>query len=253
MNDYIEIQDHYDRGTSHASSGSLVGAGVFSGVMTRVYLWMAAALAITAGTAFLTISSPTLLQMIYGQPLVIWIFFAAELLLVISLSTAINRMSPTVATSIFLAYAAVNGFTLSSIFFVYSIGTITQAFAASALTFGAMSIFGATTKKDLSGLGGILIMALIGLIVASVINIFWANSTMDAIITYAGVFIFVGLTAYDTQKIKAMTSAVEDSVVNGYGDASMPRKIAIIGALTLYLDFINLFIYILRLLGRNRD
>ena len=253
MNDYIEIQDHYDRGTTHASPGSLVGAGVLSGVMTRVYLWMAAALAITAGTAFLTISSPTLLQMIYGQPLVIWIFFAAELLLVISLSTAINRMSPTVATSIFLAYAAVNGFTLSSIFFVYSIGTITQAFAASALTFGAMSIFGATTKKDLSGLGGILIMALIGLIVASVVNIFWANSTMDAIITYAGVFIFVGLTAYDTQKIKAMTSAVEDSVVNGYGDASMPRKIAIIGALTLYLDFINLFIYILRLLGRNRD
>ena len=253
MNDYIEIKDHYDRGTYQASSGSMTGAGLLSGVMTRVYIWMAAALAITAGTAFLTISSPALLQMIYGRPLVIWIFIAAELLLVISLSTAINRMSPTVATAIFLAYAAVNGFTLSSLFFVYSIGTITQAFAASALTFGALSIFGATTKKDLSSLGGILFMALIGLIIASVVNIFWANSTMDAIITYAGVFIFLGLTAYDTQKIKAMTSAVEDSVVNGYCDAAMPRKIAIIGALTLYLDFINLFIYILRLFARNRD
>lgn len=247
MNDYIEIQDHYDRG-SYARSTSVPGTFSFSSVLTRVYVWMAAALALTAGTAFLTANSPALLQMLYGNPIAIWIFFAAELILVISLSTAINRMSPAVATTIFLVYSAVNGFTLSSIFFVYSLGTITQAFAASGLTFGAMSLVGATTKRDLSGLGGILIMALIGLIIASVINIFWANSTMDAIITYAGVFIFVGLTAYDTQKIKQMSAAVEYS-----SDAAMPRRYAILGALTLYLDFINLFLYILRLFGRGRD
>lgn len=247
MNDYIEIQDHYDRG-SYVRSTSAPRTFSFSSVLTRVYVWMAAALALTAGTAFLTANSPALLQMLYGNPIAIWIFFAAELILVISLSTAINRMSPAVATTMFLVYAAVNGFTLSSIFFVYSLGTITQAFAASSLTFCAMSLVGATTKRDLSGLGGILIMALIGLIIASVINIFWANSTMDAIITYAGVFIFVGLTAYDTQKIKQMSAAVEYS-----SDAAMPRRYAILGALTLYLDFINLFLYILRLFGRGRD
>ncbi len=252
-NDYIEIQDHYDRGEYARSTTSASSASTFSGIMSRVYLWMTAALMLTAGTAFLVASSPALLQMLYGNPIAIWIFFAAELILVISLSTAINRLSPTVATTLFLAYAAVNGFTLSGIFFIYSIGTITQAFAASGLTFGAMSLVGATTKRDLSGLGGILVMALIGLIIASVINIFWANSTMDAIITYAGVFIFVGLTAYDTQKIKQMSAAVEQGSVMGYTDVATPRRVAILGALTLYLDFINLFLYILRLFGRNRD
>ena len=148
----------------------------------------------------------------------------------------------------FLLYAVVNGFVLSSIFFAYELGSIVQAFAASALTFGAMSIYGATTKKDLSGLGSILFMALIGLIVASLINFFWANSVLDAIITYAGVFIFVGLTAYDTQNIRSLAAAADYS-----GDASAPRKVAILGALTLYLDFINLFLYILRLFGRSRD
>lgn len=253
MKDYIEIQDHYDRGTAQASSGFLTGASLLSGVMTRVYIWMTAALCITAAAAYFTATSPALLSLIFGNSVAIWVLFVAELGLVMGVSAGITRLSPTTATVLFLLYALVNGLTLSAIFFAYDMGTIFQAFAASALTFGAMSIFGATTKKDLSSLGGILFMALIGLIIASVINIFWANSTMDAIITYVGVFIFVGLTAYDTQKIKAMTSAVEDSVISGYGDAAMPRKIAIIGALTLYLDFINLFLYILRLFARNRD
>lgn len=253
MKDYIEIQDHYDRGTAQASSGFLTGASLLSGVMTRVYIWMTAALCITATAAYFTATSPALLSLIFGNSVAIWVLFVAELGLVMGVSAGITRLSPTTATVLFLLYALVNGLTLSAIFFAYDMGTIFQAFAASALTFGAMSIFGATTKKDLSSLGGILFMALIGLIIASVINIFWANSTMDAIITYVGVFIFVGLTAYDTQKIKAMTSAVEDSVISGYGDAAMPRKIAIIGALTLYLDFINLFLYILRLFARNRD
>ena len=253
MKDYIEIQDHYDRGTAQASSGFLTGASLLSGVMTRVYIWMTAALCITATAAYFTATSPALLSLIFGNSVAIWVLFVAELGLVMGVSAGITRLSPTTATVLFLLYALVNGLTLSAIFFAYDMGTIFQAFAASAPAFGAMSVFGATTKKALSSLGGILFMALIGLIIASVINIFWANSTMDAIITYVGVFIFVGLTAYDTQKIKAMTSAVEDSVISGYGDAAMPRKIAIIGALTLYLDFINLFLYILRLFARNRD
>lgn len=246
MKDYIEISDNYDRGEGrYVSSSRSIG---FSGVMSRVYLWMTAALLLTAASAYLTISSPTMLQLIYGNSAAIWVLCIAELALVMGVSWGINRLSPTMATALFLLYSVLNGLTLSSIFFAYSTGTIYQAFAASALTFGAMSLFGATTKRDLSGLGGILLMALIGLIIASVINIFWANSTFDVIITYVGVFIFVGLTAYDTQKIKAMSEAAEV-----YGDAAAPRRVAILGALSLYLDFINLFLYILRLMGRSRD
>ena len=252
MQDYIEIKDSYDRG-SYAQSTPASSVGLFSGVMTRVYTWMTAALCITAATAWFTASSPALLSLLFGNSVAIWVLFIAELGLVMGVSAGINRLSPTTATALFLLYALVNGLTLSVIFFAYELGTIFQAFAASALTFGAMSFVGATTKRDLSGLGGILFMALIGLIIASVINIFWANSTLDAIITYVGVFIFVGLTAYDTQKIKAMTAAAEDSQALGYGDAALPRRLAILGALTLYLDFINLFLYILRLFGRSRD
>ncbi len=246
MKDYIEIQDHYDRGEGLSTTTSRsIG---FSGVMTRVYLWMTAALLLTAATAYLTISSPAMLQLIYGNSAAIWVLCIAELALVMGVSWGINRLSPTMATALFLLYSVLNGLTLSSIFFAYSTATIYQAFAASALTFGAMSVFGYTTKRDLSSLGGILLMALIGLIVASVVNIFWANSTFDAIITYIGVFIFVGLTVYDTQRIKAMSEAAEV-----YGDAAAPRRVAVLGALSLYLDFINLFLYILRLFGRGRD
>jgi hypothetical protein len=221
--------------------------------MTRVYVWMTAALFLTAGTAFFTASSPALLQVIFGNSIAVWVLFILELGLVMGISAGINRLSPTTATALFLLYSVVNGLTLSVIFFAYELGTIYQAFAASALTFGAMSFVGYTTKKDLSSLGGYLIMGLIGLIIASVINIFWSNSVMDTIITYIGVFIFIGLTAYDTQKIKEMSYAVEQGESMGYTDAAAPRRIAILGALTLYLDFINLFLYILRLFGRSRD
>lgn len=250
MSDYIELQDNYDRGGT--STGFLSGATSFSGVMTRVYIWMTAALCITAASAFFTIGSPTLLNLIFGNSVAIWVLFAAELGLVMGVSGGISRLSPTMATALFLLYALVNGLTLSVIFFAYDLGTITQAFAASALTFGAMSIYGMTTKRDLSGLGSYLFMGLIGLIIASIINIFWANSLMDALITYIGVFIFIGLTAYDTQKIKNLAAQAEISTEMGYGDAALPRRIAILGALTLYLDFINLFLYILRLFGRKR-
>jgi len=252
MKDYIEVHDNYDRGNydrgNSVSPSADTRVSFFSGVMTRVYAWMTAALLLTAGVAIYTAHSPALLSIIFGSNVTLIALCVIELALVIGVSWGINRLSPTMATTLFLVYSAINGLTLASIFFAYSIGTIYQAFAASALTFGAMSLVGYTTKRDLSGLGGILFMALIGLIIASIINIFWANSTMDAIITYAGVFIFVGLTAYDTQKIKAMSIAAEQ-----YGDAAAPRRVAVMGALSLYLDFINLFLYILRLLGRGRD
>ena len=251
-NDYIEIQDSYDRG-GYTHSTTSTGVTTFSGIMSRVYLWMTAALLLTAGTAYLTTASPALLQLIYGNAWAVWVLIIAELGLVFSISGGINRMSPTTATTLFLVYSVVNGLTMSCIFFVYSLGTIYQAFAAAALTFGAMSLYGYTTKKDLSGLGSYLFMGLIGLIIASFINILWGNSLMDVIITYFGVFLFVGLTAYDTQKIKELSAAVEAGTQMGYADAAAPRRIAIIGALQLYLDFINLFLYLLRLFGRGRD
>ena len=249
MNNYFETQGHYDRGNyANSSYPSASGALTFSGVMTRVYLWMTAALMLTAGAALITASSPALLNLIFGNQAIVWILFGGELALVMGISWGINRLSPTMATALFLLYSVVNGVTLSSIFFAYSLGSITQAFAASALTFGAMSVLGFTIKRDLSGLGGILVMALIGLIIASVVNIFWSNSVLDAIVTYVGVFLFVGITAYDTQRIKQMSEIAETS-----GDAAAPRRVAILGALSLYLDFINLFLYILRLFGRGRD
>lgn len=237
-------QNGYDRG----STNILSGVKFFSGVMSRVYGWMTLALFVTAGMALITVNSPAMLNLIYGNSFVILGLIIAELGLVIGLSAGLNKMSPMTATMMFLLYAAVNGLTLSAIFFVYALGTIFQAFAATALTFGAMSLVGYTTKKDLTGMGGILMMGLIGLIIASLINAFWGNSTMDAIITYIGVFLFVGLTAYDTQKIKQMSE-----YVGMEGDSAVMSKIAIMGALSLYLDFINLFLYILRLFGRSRD
>ena len=251
-NDYIEIQESYDRG-GYTRSTTSTDVTVFSGIMSRVYMWMTAALLLTAGTAYFTATSPAMLQLIYGNSWAIWVLIIAELGLVFGISGGISRMAPATATALFLLYSVVNGLTLSVIFFAYSLGTIYQAFAATALTFGAMSLYGYTTKKDLSGLGSYLIMGLIGVIIASVINIFWGNTLMDVIITYIGIFIFVGLTAYDTQKIKAMSATVEAGSQMGYVDTAAPRRIAILGALTLYLDFINLFLYLLRLFGRGRD
>ena len=238
MYDYEE--SNYDKGFNRLSTAQ----GLLSGVMSRVYAWMTAALLITTGVALFTVSSPAVLNLIYGNSAAIWVLFIVEIGMVIWLSAGINKMSETTARIVFLVYAALNGLVLSGIFFAYELGTIYMAFGASALTFAAMSFVGFVTHRDLSGFGGILLMALIGLIIASVVNMFWANSTLDTIVTYVGVFIFVGLTAYDTQKIKQMVS---------YADASVVGKVAILGALSLYLDFINLFLYILRLFGRSRD
>ena len=161
------------------------------------------------------------------------------------LSWGVNRMSPAIAMGAFLFYAALNGLTLSVIFLVYTAESIGLTFFITAGTFGAMCIYGATTKRDLTSLGSLCFMALFGLILASVVNIFWHSSGLYWVVTYAGVLIFVGLTAYDAQKIKQMHAA-------GMEGTDQDRKAAILGALALYLDFINLFLYLLRIFGRRK-
>ncbi len=211
-----------------------------SQVMRKVYVKMTLGLLVTALVSLFLWMNPDVLMKMSGflLPLVI-----VELGLVFVLSLAINKLKPAVATALFYAYAVLNGITLSPIFFVYTSSSIALTFFVTAGVFLAMSIYGYTTKRDLTKFGTFLIMALIGLIICSVVNMFWANSTMDWIISFAGVIIFVGLTAWDTQKIKEM--AQETDEVNA-------SKLATIGALSLYLDFINLFLYLLRFLG-SRD
>jgi FtsH-binding integral membrane protein len=214
--------------------------------ITKVYGWMSLALAITGAIAYATASSPFILQMIYGNKLVFWGLIIGELLLVGYLSAAVMRMSAATATFVFLMYAMLNGLTLSGIFIIYTGTSIVGTFLITAGTFAAMSLYGYFTKQDLTRAGNLLFMALIGLVIASVVNIFLRSPMMYWIITYAGILIFVGLTAYDTQKIKEMN-------IIGNEGTEEDHKEAIMGALTLYLDFINLFLYLLRLFGRSND
>jgi len=213
--------------------------------VAKVYGWMSAGLMLTAVVALATANSPTMIRAIFGNRALFFGLIIGELLLVIVLSAAINRMSAGLATVMFLAYAAVNGLTLSMIFLIYTKASLTSTFFVTGGTFGALSLYGYYTKRDLTSIGNLCMMALFGLIIASVVNLFWANSTLYWIVTYAGVLIFVGLTAYDTQKIKRIAASVGT-------DGQVVRKAAILGALRLYLDFINLFLLLLRLLGRRR-
>lgn len=237
--DYQEI--NYD---SYSRNRELEMAAAFPVLMRKVYTWMTLALLITGFTAYAVAHSPALLNVIFGNSFMIWVLFGAELLLVIGLSGAINRLSLPVATGMFVLYSVINGAVFSTIFFAYSLGSISKVFFITAATFGAMSLFGYFTKSDLSSWGRILFMALIGVIIATIVNIFIKSGALDTIISYIGVLVFIGLTAYDTQKIKQMFLTAPDA-----GEAM--QKYALLGALSLYLDFINLFIYLLRIFGRR--
>jgi FtsH-binding integral membrane protein len=208
--------------------------------MQRVYWWMSAGLALTGVTAFVVASSQALTAMVmpFFYPLLI-----IELLVVVAFSFMQSRVSGPVAAVMFLAYALLNGLTFSVIFLVYELGSIATAFAVTAGTFGAMSIYGTVTKSDLSGWRTFLMMGLFGLIIAGIVNIFVGNGMLDFVICCAGVLVFAGLTAYDTQKLRTHHAN------SGFSSA---MALSITGALILYLDFINLFLYILRLLGRRR-
>jgi hypothetical protein len=229
---------------SVSRSEELERSAAFPVLMRKVYTWMTLALAITGFTAYAVATSPSILNLIYGNSYMIWVLFGAELLLVIGISGAIDRLSLPVATLLFVLYSVINGAVFSSIFFAYTMSSIANVFFITAGTFAGMSLFGYFTKSDLSSWGRVLFMALIGLIIATVVNLFLHSTGLNMILSYAGVLIFVGLTAYDTQKIKQMFLEAPDS-------GETMQKYALLGALTLYLDFINLFIYLLRLFGRR--
>ena len=218
----------------------------FPALMRKVFVWMTLALAITGLTAYGVATSPTILSLIFSSKVTFFGLIIAEFALVFAISGAINRLSLSTATLLFILYSVINGATLSTIFFAFSVATIGKVFFITAGTFGAMALVGYTTKTDLTSLGKLLFMALLGIIIASVVNMFVASSGLDLILSYVGVLVFVGLTAYDTQKIKQMCQAAPDA-------SESSQKLALIGALSLYLDFINLFLYLLRIFGNNRD
>lgn len=215
-------------------------------LMRKVYTWMTLALVITGITAWVVAHSPAILQMIMTNKILFLSLLFGELILVWSVSAAINRLSLTTATLLFVLYSVLNGVTMSFIFLAYTYESVTNVFLITAGTFAAMAFFGYFTKTDLSSVGRILFMALIGLIIATIVNIFVKSSGFGMILNYLGVLIFVGLTAWDTQKIKQMLSMAEDT-----GETA--QKVALMGALSLYLDFINLFIHLLRIMGNNRN
>jgi len=208
------------------------------GVMRGVYGWMAGGLALTALISALTVSSPALLQAIFGNRMLFYALIFGELGLVVALSGAINKISAATASVLFLLYAALNGLTISAIFLAYTSESIASTFLVTAGMFGAMSMYGYVTKSDLTSWGSFCFMGLVGVLIASVVNIFLHSSMIYWISSFCGIIVFTGLTAYDTQRIKHY---------GAYG-----TKGAVLGALTLYLDFINMFLMMLRLFGNNR-
>lgn len=236
----MEYNNYYDKGQTLAQSN------VFAVLMRNVYTWMTCGLAMTALTAMIVGRNENWVYSIATSGMY-WGLLIAEVVLVIFLSARINKMSFATAGLMFAAYAILNGVTMSFIMLAYTAESIAQAFFVTAGTFGGMSLVGFFIKKDLSAMGRTLMMALIGLIIATIVNIFWQNSMMASILNYAGVIIFVALTAYDTQKIKVMLQQAQYA-----GISDQTNKLALMGSLTLYLDFINLFLYILRLFGNRK-
>lgn len=239
----------FDRPTlnARASSAAVIDEGLRS-YMLRVYNYMGIGLVVTGLVAYFVanwaMSNPDNAVLIYQSPLS-WVIMLSPLAFVLALSFGINKMSAGTAQLVFWAFAAVMGLSLSSIFLVYTGASIAKVFFITAATFGAMSLYGYTTKRDLTRIGSFLTMGLIGLVIASVVNIFFPSGPLGFAISILGVLIFVGLTAYDTQKIK-------ESYSESYG-ADVLKKGAIMGALSLYLDFINLFMMLLRLFGNQRN
>ncbi len=212
-----------------------------------VYNWMAIGLGLTGVVAFYVSNSETLIKLIFGNQLIFFGLIIGELILVFTISARVHKMQASTATSLFVLYAALNGATISAIFLIYTKSSITSTFFICAATFVSSSIYGMVTKRDLTSMGQFMFMGLIGIVIASVVNLFVRSSGMSLIVSYIGVVVFVGLTAYDTQKLRTMALSQPDNL-----DSGTVRKGAILGALTLYLDFINLFLMLLRILG-NRD
>ena len=238
--DYEEIT------TAYARERELEMSSAFPVLMRKVYLWMTLALVITGFTAYYVAHNETLLTALVSNQILFWGLVIGEFALVIGLSAAINKLSLTMATLMFVIYSVINGATLSFIFLVYTYSSITNVFFITAGTFAVMALIGYFIKVDLSSMGKILMMALIGIIIATIVNIFTKSEGLAMILNYLGVLVFVGLTAYDSQKIKQMMMAAPDA-------GEVAQKMALLGALSLYLDFINLFLYLVRIFGARRD
>lgn len=226
-------------------SAQMTSVSAVSIYMSKVYLWMTIGLVITALTAF-AVGNSSLAVALFSNSFVPILLCVAEIGIVVAISAAIHKLSASTATALFVIFSVLNGLTLSTIFLVYSLGSITTAFFSTAGMFGAMSVYGTVTKRDLSSMGSFLFMGLIGLIIASVVNLFLGNPMVDLLISCIGVLIFTLYTAYDTKKLRKFG---QDAPID---DAVAMQRGAILGALELYLDFINLFIYLLRLFG-SRD
>ena len=222
-------------------------ASAVSVYMRKVYFWMTCGLALTTLVAWSVANSPAALEFILGNSIIMIGLIIAQLGIVIALSAAVHKMAAGTATGIFLLYSALTGVLFSSIFVVYPIASISNAFLTTTGMFLAMSAYGTVTRRDLTGLGSFLFMGLIGLVIAMLVNIFLKSSMMDLVISCVGVLVFTGLTAYDTQKLRRFGEAAP------LDDGTAVQRGAILGALTLYLDFINLFLMLLRLFGSNRD
>jgi FtsH-binding integral membrane protein len=225
---------------------STTGDLAIQGFMTKVYMWMGIGLLTTAAVSYYTTSSEPILRFLFGGGMAPFLILAVlEIGIVFFLSSRIASLSPTAASTLFFVYSALNGLTIAPILMVYTESSVASAFLSTAGMFGAMSVYGTVTKRDLSGWGSFLMMGLIGLIIASLVNIFFTSERMSLVIAIMGVFIFTGLTAYHTYKIRAMASGVS-------GDDDTAGKFAVLGALTLYLDFINMFIFLIRIFGRRK-
>lgn len=218
----------------------------FPALMRKVYVWMTLALVITGFTAFGIAENPGLVYTIVTNRLLFWGLIIGEFALVMAIYGAIGKLSATAATLLFVLYSIVNGATLSVIFLAYTMTSIASVFFITAGTFAVMAFIGYTTKTDLTSFGKMLMMGLIGIILATVVNIFIGSSMLNMMVSYVGVVVFVGLTAYDSQKIKNLLYQVDNM-------SEEAQKLALLGSLTLYLDFINLFLMLLRIFGDNRD
>ncbi len=213
-----------------------------------VYNWMAIGLGLTGLSAFYVANSPEIQSVIFGSGIVFFGLIIGQLALVFTISSRIYRMQASTATALFILYSLLNGTTLSAIFLAYARSTITNAFFVCAATFVACSVYGYTTRRDLTSFGGFLMMGLFGIVIASLVNLFFQSNAVSMVVSYIGVLVFIGLTAYDTQAIKNMALTQPADI-----DAGAVRKGAILGALKLYLDFINLFLMLLRIFGSNRE
>ena len=233
--------------TTESSSRSFYSENAVATLMRNMYAWMAIALVITGFTAFAVANTYSMISALVTSPIIYYGLIFAELGLVYYLSSRIFRMSFATAGLLFAVYSIINGVTLSLIFLIFEIGSIVSTFFITAGTFGAMAVVGSFLKKDLSFIGRFALMALIGLIIAGVVNIFMRSEGFSFIIAIIGVLVFTALTAYDAQKMKNLIAE------NGYEINENTQKLALIGALELYLDFVNLFLYLLRLLGSRRD